>query len=222
MIPAWPARAPRLEPLAGMLAGAAGGLVYWLAVLLWPASIAVLLAMLAVALVTGAGDELGLAASIAALGADEVPAAPATAAGTHATRGMLGLVFVLLTQYTALMALTAAKLPVPLPPNVALGLIMIAGQAASRALRVTMSAGRGATSGVDVAIALLIGCAPAALLGIPGLVGLAAAIVLRMALGAWLKRRGPGSAAPAGHAGATQQLSALCFYLGALAAWTYI
>ena len=202
---------PFLEPLAGILAGALGGLVYWLAALLWPASIAVVLSMMAVAFATGAENESGLADAVATLGAAD--AAPRADPSRRVMRGMLGLVFVLLTQYTALMALSGAKLPIPMPPNVALGLIMIAGHAASRAMRATVS-------GADFIIALIIGFAPAALLGIPGLVGLVAAILTRLSLGAWTRRRAGG--APPGFAGAVQQLTAVCFYLGALAAWMYI
>jgi adenosylcobinamide-GDP ribazoletransferase len=209
----------RLEPLAGILAGALGGLVYWLAALLWPTSIAVVLSMVAVALATAAGNETGLADAVAALGAaDSADAAsdPGSDKSRRLVLGMLGLVFVLLTQYTALMALSAAMLPIPVPPNVALGLIMIAGHAAARALKVTTRP----IHGMDLTVALAIGFAPAALLGIPGLVGLATAIVSRMVLGAWMKHRA--GAAPAAFPGAVQQLSAVCFYLGALAAWTYI
>jgi hypothetical protein len=61
--------------------------------------------------------------------------------------------------------------------------------------------------------------APAALLGIPGLIGLAAAIIVRVGFGAWLKRAR--STVAGADLYAAQLLSEVCFYLGALASWAY-
>jgi adenosylcobinamide-GDP ribazoletransferase len=202
--------APRLAPLAGILVGALGGAVYWLAVQLWPTSLAVMLSMAATTLATRAHNESCLAEIVAA--SDPIPAPESH----RLTVGMLALLFLILIKYTALMGLSAANLPIAVPPNVALGLIMIAGHAASRALKVSATAAHGG----DLALALALGFAPAVLLGIPGLVGLVIAILQRMALGAWTKRHG-GAATP-GYFGTTQQLTEICFYLGALAAWTYV
>ena len=99
----------------------------------------------------------------------------------------MGIVFAVLLKYNALMALSGASLPFPLPANVALGLIMIAGAAASRALVVSMRP----ASHADLGIAWVLGFAPAALIGLPGLVGLAAAIAARIALLAYLRRKLP-------------------------------
>src|ERR1700691_1398338 len=194
-------RAPRLMPLLGILIGAAGGSVYWLGAQIWPASIAVVLSMLAAALLSAA------------------------VADTRApSLGTLGLGFALLVKYNALMALSAANLPYRLPANLALGLIMIAGQACSRALVVSVlasparAASKSASHG-DLALALAIGFTPAALIGMPGLIGLAAAIVARIAGVAYLRARRPALAAA--ELDATQQLTEVCFYLGALATWAY-
>ncbi len=72
----------------------------------------------------------------------------------------------------------------------------------------------------SLGLALLIGFAPAALLGIPGLIGLAAAVIVGLGCVALLKlKRAAGSSnAP----DAIQLLTEACFYLGALAAWSYI
>ena len=185
------ATAPRFMPLLGILIGAVGGAVYWLGVQLWPTSIALILSMLATALVSnrlreGAGD-----------------------------LGVTGFVFALLVKYNALMALSAANLPFALPPNLALGLIMIAGHASSRALVVSVLA----SPSTDLGIALATGFAPAALIGIPGLIGLAAAIVARIAYIAYIRRSRPPVTAAV--LDVTQQLTEVCFYLGALAAWAY-
>src|ERR1700694_4042903 len=111
--------APRFSPLLGALIGAVGGAVYWLGAQIWPSSIAVGFSMLAIALLSASP---GAGASVRAPGS-----------------GLLGMVLAVLMKYNALMALSAANLPFPLPANLALGLIMIAGQASSRALVVSAS-----------------------------------------------------------------------------------
>ena len=191
--------APRFIPLWGAAVGAVGGGVYWLGAQIWPTSIAVVLSMLATALLSA---NLTTSTGVG-------PSPP------H--MGMLGFVFGLLIKYNALMALSAANLPFELPANLALGLIMIAGNAASRALAV--SAAKPA-SHADVGIALGLGFAPAALIGIPGLIGLAAALVLRMGFVAYIRRKRPAIATA--ELDTIQQLTELCFYLGALATWAYI
>jgi adenosylcobinamide-GDP ribazoletransferase len=219
-------RMPRLLPLVGVVVGITGGAVYWLAAQAWPSSIAVILSMLATVLMTGGIHEEGFAELCAALRLTRTP--PAAIAGARA-RGdglaVLGIVFVLLIKYSALTALTAANLPFVLPANVALGLIMVAGHAVSRALLLSVSAGPGGSesrrlSSGELAFVLLSGFAPAALLGTPGLIGLAAAIVLRLAAAATIKHR-LGGLTENGQ-DAVQQIAEAGFYLGALAAWTYI
>jgi adenosylcobinamide-GDP ribazoletransferase len=182
-------------PLVGALIGAVGGLVYWGAALLWPSSIAVVLAIFATSL-------LCARTRAAALGAPT-------------------FVFAILIKYDALTALSAANLPFSVPANVALGLIMIAGHAASRALVVSVIAlpAKPASKPVSngaLAVALALGFAPAALIGIPGLIGLAAAIVARIALTAFMRRNREQEL------DITLQLTEVCFYLGALATWAYI
>jgi adenosylcobinamide-GDP ribazoletransferase len=197
--------APRITPLLGVLIGAAGGGIYWLGAQIWPASIAVILSMLATTLLSaGAG-------------------AGTSARATDA--GRVGFVFAVLVKYNALMALSAANLPFAVPANCALGFIMIAGEACSRALLVSVPAAlvqpaaKPASLG-DIGIALAIGFAPAALIGLPGLVGLAGAILARIVFISYLKRRR--QPITAADLDGTQQLTEVCFYLSALAAWAYI
>lgn len=190
--------APRFTPLLGILIGALGGGVYWFGALIWPASIAVILSMLATTLVS---TRLRLQAGAGVQAADF---------------GLLGLVFAVLVKYNALMALSAANLPFALPANLALGLIMIAGHACSRALVV---ASRPASHG-DLGIALAIGFVPAALIGIPGLIGLVAAILARIVFIAYVRRSRP--AVTDAEIDMMQQLTEVCFYLGALASWAFI
>jgi adenosylcobinamide-GDP ribazoletransferase len=189
-------------PLIGALIGTLGGAVYWLAVQIWPSSVAVILSMAATALLTQIRVAL-----------------PATRID------ILNRALGLLIKYNALMALSAAKLPFAVPPNVPLALIMICGYAASFALAVAVMATRPEksapkVSGGSLGLALLIGFAPAALLGIPGLIGLAVAIIAGMGIIAFLKfKRADGSRDALDM---TQLLTEGCFYLGALATWRYV
>ena len=198
--------APRFSPLLGVVIGAAGGAVYWLGAQVWPASVAVVLSMLATEVM------------------------PTTHADQARVFGAAGFVFALLLKYSTLMALSAASLPFAVPANVALGLIMICGHAASRALAVSLAVWPDhdspqpvrptPISNGDLVFALAIGFAPAALLGIPGLIGLAAAVLARVALGTYLNRRRKTRVNAAFYA--TQQLTEVCFYLAALASWPFV
>lgn len=180
--------APRFSPLMGVVIGALGGAVYWLAAQLWPTSIAVVLSMLATTMTSGRVRGLGT----------------------------VGVVFALLIKYSTLMALSAASLPFAVPANVALGLIMICGHAASRALAVSLAP----IANGDLVLAFCLGFAPSMLLGIPGLIGLAMAVIARVAFGAYLKRHRQTIANGAFYP--TQQLTEVCFYLAALASWPLV
>jgi adenosylcobinamide-GDP ribazoletransferase len=190
-----------VSALRPLLIGAVGAALYWLAAQIWPASVAVILSMLATALLTA-----------------RTGAAPAA--------GRVELqVFYLLIKYSALMALSSAKLPFVAPANVPLGLIMICGYSASFALAVSIAAMRpeqpmARISNSSAVIGLIIGFAPAALLGIPGLIGLAAAIVAALSIVAHLKIKH--RAASGDTHTLAQWLTELCFYLAALASWRYI
>ena len=215
--------AARYLPLVGVVVGGAGGALYWLAAQFWPTSLAVLLSMLGVVLLTGAMHEQGLAATCALLGNTQ-PRERALQAGDLTPRsgfGALGLLFVQLLRYDALLGLSSVRLPFALPGSAALGLTMVAAHASSRALVVSVLA-QPPTARVPagaMAFALLCGFLPATLLGTAGLTGLAAGIVVRLlfvhALGARIGER------PGDFLGATQQLTEVAFYLGALGTWTY-
>jgi cobalamin synthase len=197
------AEAAKFAPLLGALIGALGGSVYWLGAQIWPTNVAVILSMTATALLT----------------AEFSNASPATRIG------LLSWVFCLLIKYNALMSLSAAKLPFAVPSNLALGVIMICGHAASYALAVSVVAIRPGNEAARIpngslSLALLIGFVPAALLGIPGLVGLAGAVIIGLSCVALLKfKRAAGSSDARDM---IQLLTEACFYLGALAAWSYV
>jgi cobalamin synthase len=191
------------SPLIGIVIGTLCGAIYWVSVQLWPTSVAVILSMAAAAPLTA-----------------ELPGV------TPRTQSdFLILVFYLLIKYNALMALSAAKLPFAVPANIPLGLIMICGLAASYALIVAVMTARPEKPSAKVgsgtlALTLLAGFVPATLLGIPGLIGLAAAIVAGIGIIASLRYQGAG--ATSSSLSRTQLVAELCFYLGALAAWSYV
>jgi cobalamin synthase len=180
----------RYIPLAGGVVGLAGAAVYFGASRLWPTSVAVALAMLATTFLNARSRD----------------------------GATLYWVFVVLVKFNALMALSAASIPIPMPANLTLGLIMILAHAVSAALLASVLPGANRTP-TDLGVALLIGLAPAALLGIPGLIGLAAAVVLRMVLGR-LELPGIGDADTRREI--TQRATEIGFYLGALATWEYV
>jgi adenosylcobinamide-GDP ribazoletransferase len=207
--------AARYVPLVGALIGAVSGGVYWLGAQLWPTSIAVVLSILATVVMSGGAHENAVS---------EQPASDTTRHVPVGGFGSAGFVFVLLLKYNTLMALSAASLPFAVPANVALGLIMICGHAASRALVVSLLASVQESptrvSNGDLVFALGVGFAPATLLGIPGLIGLAIAILARVAFGAYLKRNRKTIANRAFYS--VQQITEICFYLAALASWAFV
>lgn len=188
-----PGETARGAALAGMAIGVLSAAIYWLAVEIWPASIAVALSML-------------LTTALA------VPAG-----GLNAVR-----VLALLLKYNGLMALSSATLPFAVPGHVTLCLIMLAGHAASRTLAVcypTAVARPPRMTATDVGLALVVGFAPALLLGVPGLIGLAAAILACLGCATPLVA---GGRAPAARFDLAQQSTEIAFYLGSLAAWKFI
>lgn len=226
--------AARFLPMVGCIVGAGAGCIYWAAGQIWPASVAVILSMVAAVLMTGALHEQGLAAACGLIG-NALPQARQWGKEDVTRRsgfGALGLLLLLMTKYNALMALSAANLSIGLPPSLGLGLMMIAAGASSRALVVSVIASppagaaaelvakTPAISGGELLFALCSGFAPAVLMGLPGLIGLAAAIVVRIvfvhAVRQFLVQQ------PGDFLGATQQLTEVAFYLGSLGAWTYI
>ena len=192
----------KYAPLVGALIGAVSALIYWLAMQLWPASVAVILAM---------------AVSAAVLFASKVTACGSENAWVR--------VFYILIKYSALMALSAANVSWVTVPNVSLGLIMICGHAASFALAVAVSATRPAASASKISLGTLLwslcfGFLPAWLLGLSGLIALAAAIIVTLGLIAVLKWQALN--ATSSTAERSQMISEIGFYLGALASWSFV
>ncbi len=192
----------QFAPVTGALIGLLGGAIYWLAVQIWPSSVAVILAMTATALLI-----------------DKVSRLPAI------RYWVLWRVMLVLIKYNALMALSAAQLPFAAAANVSLILIMVCGNACSFALLVAVMAYRPQKSAEKIGSAalgsaLLVGFAPAALLGIPGLIGVSAAILTGIGIIAFLRSKR--AEAVADMLDMTQLSTEACFYLGALATWKYV
>ena len=192
----------QFAPLTGALIGLLGGAIYWLAVQIWPSSVAVILAMTATALLI-----------------DKVSRLPAI------RYWVLWRVMLVLIKYNALMALSAAQLPFAAAANVSLILIMVCGNACSFALLVAVMAYRPQKSAAKIGsaalgTALVVGFAPAALLGIPGLIGVSAAILAGIGMIAFLRSKRAEGVADV--LDMTQLSTEACFYLGALATWKYV
>lgn len=192
----------QFAPLTGALIGLLGGAIYWLALQIWPSSVAVILAMTATALLI-----------------DKVSRLPAV------RYWVLWRVMLVLVKYNALMALSAAQLPFAAPANVSMILIMVCGYACSFALLVAVMVYRPQKSASKIGSAalgttLVVGFAPAALLGIPGLIGASTAILAGIGIITFLRfKRAQGVADTLDM---TQLSTEACFYLGALATWKYV
>lgn len=191
-------------PLHGVLVGALSGAVYLVAVRLWPATLAVALAVLTGSLLNGEFVD-------------------ALASQRRATVEL----FYVLIKFNALATLSSASLPFNTPRDFAVPLLMILGLAAARALEIAALAApqlprahdRPALASShdsqrpimhgDMLLALLLGLAPAALLELPGLVGVGLATLIGIAC---MALRSP--------AALTRQAAEVGFYLGAAAAWS--
>ncbi len=189
-------------PLVGIIVGAIGGGVYWLAAQFWPSSVAVVLSLFATTLLNErmSGD-------------------------SFAERRLLWTdLFALLITYNALMALTAANPGFPLPANLALGFspdlrsssqprlgrISVGNTSGDRAASVGWRLERGAGARLRP-------------LDISGHTGADRSCRRHHPASRihGLRQSSP-RAAPPGVRETARQLAEACFYLGALAAWNYI
>lgn len=222
------ARATRYHPLVGALIGAFAGAVFWLAHLVFPMTLAVVLSTAATVLITGALHEDGFADACDGLGggATRERALAIMRDSRLGTYGVAGLGFVLAAKVLALAAL---------PAEVVVWLL-IAAHAASRASAVVALAtgayareegiatsfdaavgsgtlGGAGALGVLLAIAPLLAASLPVAAALAGVAGLAVGhLVMR---GAYQRKLGGWTG---DCLGGVQQLSELGFYLGVLAA----
>jgi adenosylcobinamide-GDP ribazoletransferase len=231
-VPAWVghgteqlARAARYFPLVGMGVGAMGALSLWLATLLLPTLLAVLLSVTVTIALTGAFHEDGLADTFDGLGGGTTRerALDIMKDSRIGTFGMLALLLAVLLKCTALAAMTTRNAM----------LALIAAHSLSRACAVVMAwllpyARTDDTTrakpvvehirSTDLLIACACGLLPLSLLGIPAAVALLVTMLVTTLLYRWFKRRLGGYTGDT--LGATQQSSELAFYLVLVGTWT--
>jgi adenosylcobinamide-GDP ribazoletransferase len=226
-VPAWVGHSPeqlnhaaRYFSLVGILIGAIGAAVTWIAGLLWPPQLAILGGMIATILATGAFHEDGLADSIDGFGGgwsreQVLTIMKDSRVGSY---GAVGIALALLLKFTVLGVL----------PTAVLFAALIAGHAASRFFSTTLiysldyardddtSKSKPLATRMskgELALAAFFGLAPCLLLpGPKTLVALVLAALTTLLAARYFVKRIGGYTGDA--LGATQQLSELAFYLG--------
>ncbi|HTH93957.1 MAG TPA: adenosylcobinamide-GDP ribazoletransferase [Rhodocyclaceae bacterium] len=226
-VPAWVGhsqdqldRSTRYFPLIGWIIGAIGAGVTWLATLVLPVSLAVLLGMAATLFATGAFHEDGFADSCDGFGGgwDKAQVLAIMKDSRIGSYGAIGMCMLLLLKWNALISLGVAVLP-----------SLVAGHAISRAAATSLiftldyvrdENGKSKPLAVrmrrgEFAAACLFGLLPIALLPLHQAVqGLIAVIVVTWLMRGYTLRRIGGYTGDV--LGATQQLCEVAFYLGVL------
>ena len=213
-------KSTRFFPLVGIFVGAVGALVFWLADILLPLEVAVLLSMAATILLTGAFHEDGLADAVDGLGGgwSKEQVLSIMVDSRIGSYGAIGLVMVLLTKFQALSYQTAALNPVSIVAGHALSrlcavLVMFTqsyvkaeGKAKPLATRLNIS---------ELIIATFFGLLPIAFLPMKFLAALLPVAIVWLWISAKIKARIGGYTGDC--LGAMQQLTEIAFYLGLLA-----
>lgn len=219
--------AARYFPAVGVIVGIIGAAVTWLAALLLPISLAILLGMVATLLVTGAFHEDGLADSVDGFGGgwtreDVLRIMKDSRIGSY---GAVGIGIALLAKFQSLAALAV-------PPWLTLTAAIIAGHSVSRFASTTLiyaldyardddsskskplatRMGKG-----ELAVAAAFGLTPCLLLPVGQVsIALVAVVFVTLAAARYFVKRIGGYTGDA--LGATQQLTEIAFYLGLLCA----
>ncbi len=236
-VPAWVGHsqqqldhAARYFPLVGIIVGAIGAAVTEGTALLLPATLAILLGMVATLLATGAFHEDGLADACDGFGGgwEKLQVLTIMKDSRIGSYGTIGIGMALLIKFTALSELDA------LVPPPALALALIAGHAASRLgpvllMRVLEYVREDATAkskplaksigNGGVALAAVFALAPCVLLAPEAaLCGIGGVLLVTVLAGRYFYRRIGGYTGDC--LGATQQVAEIAFYLGLLCAST--
>lgn len=213
-------KSTRFFPLIGIFVGAVGALVFWLADILLPVEVAVLLSMVATILLTGAFHEDGLADAIDGLGGgwSKEQVLTIMVDSRIGSYGAIGLVLALLTKYQALSYQTTVLIPAS----------MVAGHALSRlcAVLVMFTQSYVKTEGkskplatqlnvTELTIATFFGLLPMAFLATKFLAALIPVAIVWLWFSTKIKTRIGGYTGDC--LGAMQQLTEIAFYLGLLA-----
>ncbi|MDH4189268.1 MAG: adenosylcobinamide-GDP ribazoletransferase [Betaproteobacteria bacterium] len=211
----------RYFPAIGLLVGACSGFAHLLAAQIFPASVAVVLALVSGVLLTGGFHEDGLADTCDGLGGGwtRERVLEIMKDSRLGSFGALGLVLVLLGKYAALTSLALTIVPA----------VFIAGHAWSRFMAASVVSTQSYVREDDSARARLVAggiglsalgyaglfaLAPLFLLGAAGVAGALAAFAARAIAGTYLHRRLGGYTGDT--LGAVQQVAELAFYLGVL------
>jgi adenosylcobinamide-GDP ribazoletransferase len=215
----------RYFPAVGLIVGSIGALVYQLAAVVWPQTVAVMLSMAATIYATGAFHEDGLADTVDGIGGgwDKLRILEIMKDSRVGSYGVVSTVLALVGKFVLLSALDGALIP----------LALLAGHALSRfcatVLLATMDyvredlqskakplATRLSGGAMLVALGFVIGAL--ALLPIEkAIVGCLLAALVTLWLSAKFRRWLGGYTGDC--LGATQQVSEIAFYLGLLASW---
>jgi adenosylcobinamide-GDP ribazoletransferase len=211
-------RAARYFPLVGLVVGSIGAAVFWLAHLVWPLPIAVLLSMVATVVVTGAFHEDGLADSCDAFGGGwtKEQVLVIMKDSRIGTFGAVGLILALGLKFTTLLNVRVDLLP----------LIIVAGHSVSRFAAITFLYTQAYVrhddgskskpvaqqmSPLELTIAGVTGIAPLFLLGPYFILLLIPVFGLRWLLGHYFLKRLGGYTGDS--LGAVQQTTEILFYL---------
>lgn len=212
--------AARYFPLVGILVGLAAAVVFWLADIVLPQDLAVIISMVATIWLTGAFHEDGLADAVDGLGGGWTKEQALTIMKDSriGSYGAIALVMVLLAKFTALTHLPSALLP----------FMLVAGHALSRLAAVLLirihvyvrESGKAKPlaqqiSSGELLLAVIFGLAPLALLQPHWLWALLPVALIWLWFSRKLHKRLGGYTGDC--LGAMQQLCEVTFYLGVVA-----
>lgn len=213
-------------PLIGWLVGGSCAVVFYLADLLWPQTTAVILALIAGILLTGALHEDGFADVCDGFGGGfNKQRILAIMKDSHiGVYGLLGLLLILLLKISVLAAMPAAAVP----------LVLLAGHSISRLSplllmqRYTYARGNDSkASGAvyqpdfqELAVATAIALLPLALLPVLSALAIVPVLLATILLGRYFYRRIDGYTGDC--LGASQQVAETIFYLSVSALWIFI
>ncbi|MDI1232081.1 MAG: adenosylcobinamide-GDP ribazoletransferase [Methylobacter sp.] len=213
-------------PLIGWLVGGSCAVVFYLADLVWPQTTAVILALIAGILLTGALHEDGFADVCDGFGGgiNKQRILEIMKDSHIGVYGLLGLLLMLLLKISVLVAMPAAAVP----------LVLLAGHSISRLsplllmqrytyVRGNDSKASGAVyqpSSRELAFATVIALLPLALLPVLSALAIIPALVATLLLGRYFYRRIDGYTGDC--LGASQQVAETIFYLSVSALWIFI
>lgn len=209
-------------PAIGILVGGLAAVVYVLARLAWPPNVAIILAMAATVLATGALHEDGLADACDGFGGgfDRERTLAIMKDSRIGSFGAIALTLALLVKFQSLVALPTARVGAALVGGHAISRLAAFGMLTAMPYVRDEASARAAPLATRPAawpalFAVFVGLAPLFWLGRPGLLGLASSIAAALLWARFINGRIGGYTGDC--LGAGQQLTEIAFYLGLLA-----